>query len=105
MIIKIWNTDTGSLIRTLTGHSILPVCSLAVLKNGHLASGSSDGTIKIWNANDGSLIRTLTGHNGSVNALAVLPNGYLASGSGDKDNKIKIVFYLFLCFFINLEFT
>jgi WD40 repeat protein len=46
--IKIWNTDTGSEIRTLTGHTDW-VYSLAVLPNGYLASGSQDKTIKIWN--------------------------------------------------------
>ena len=46
--IKIWDTDTGSLIKTLTGHTDR-VFSLAVLPNGFLASGSHDNTIKIWN--------------------------------------------------------
>jgi WD40 repeat protein len=44
--IKIWNADTGSLIRTLTGHTN-NVWSLAVLQNGYLASCSDDTTIKI----------------------------------------------------------
>ena len=58
------------------------IFSLAVLKNGDLASGSIDETIKVWNADDGSLIRTLE-HSGDVSALAVLQNGFLVSGSQD----------------------
>ena len=45
--IKIWDTNTGSLKRTLVGHTGY-VWSLAVLQNGDLASGSWDNTIKIW---------------------------------------------------------
>jgi WD40 repeat protein len=84
--IKIWNSNDGSLIRTLPVNSI--VYSLAVLPNGYLVSGSFDTTIKMWNTADGSLIRTLTGHSWSVRSLAVLPNGYLASGSEDRTIRI-----------------
>ena len=45
--IKIWNTDTGSVLKTLTGHSGW-VSSIVVLPNGNLASGSIDRTIIIW---------------------------------------------------------
>ena len=73
--IKIWDTDTGALIRTLLDHSD-NVNSIAVLNNGKLASGSKDNTIKIWNKDTGSLISTLLGHLDWVIAVAVLPNGY-----------------------------
>jgi WD40 repeat protein len=45
--IKIWDSSTWELKRTLTGHNN-SVWSLAVLQNGDLASGSADKTIKIW---------------------------------------------------------
>jgi phospholipase A-2-activating protein len=45
--IKIWDSSTWELKRTLTGH-ISYVTSLAVLQNGDLASGSYDQTLKIW---------------------------------------------------------
>jgi len=45
--IRIWDSSTGSLKRTLTSHSSY-VNTLAVLQNGALASGSFDNTIKIW---------------------------------------------------------
>ena len=50
--IKIWNSSTGLLKRTLIGHTSW-VSSLAVLQNGHLASGSADRTIKIWDRSNG----------------------------------------------------
>ena len=62
---------------------------LFLLRNGHLASGSSDTTIKIWNVEgDGQLVRPLTGHTSYVYSLVLLRNGHLASGS--HDNTIKI---------------
>ena len=81
--IKIWNSLDGSLIRTLTGHTDA-VFSLAVLRNGFLASGGGfdDCTIKIWNTHTGSLERTLTGHSEGVTSLALLKNGNLATGDG-----------------------
>ena len=45
--IKIWNTNDGSLIKSLHGH-YGAVLSLTFLLDGSLASGSADKTIKIW---------------------------------------------------------
>ena len=78
---------TGLIIKTLTGHTN-EVLSLAVLRDGTLASGSSDKTIRIWNVTSGLTIKTLTGHTNSVSSLAVLQDGTLASGSAD--NTIRI---------------
>lgn len=45
--IYIWNSNNGSLVGTLSGHTG-PINTLIVLTNGHLVSGSSDKKIKIW---------------------------------------------------------
>ncbi len=55
--IKLWNKNTGDLLRTLTGHGDR-VTSFAFDANDMLASGSWDGTIKLWNKNTGDLLRT-----------------------------------------------
>jgi WD40 repeat protein len=80
--IYIRDTHIGSLITTLSGHGDA-VLALVELRNGNLASGSSDKTIKIWNADDWSLERTLDEPHecAEVLSLAVLKNGLLASGS------------------------
>ena len=49
------------------------------MKNGHLASGDSDGIINIWNTGSGGLIRTL--NCSRLRSLVVLENGYLVCGS------------------------
>ena len=95
--IYLWDldTDTGSHLRTLEGHtsyapaaySRLPVgvTSVAFSPDGQrLASGGGyeDRTIRLWNPYTGSHLRTLEGHKGSVTSVAFSPDGQiLASGS------------------------
>ena len=45
--IKLWNKNTGGLLRTLSGNGNW-VWSTAFDSNDILASGSEDGTIKLW---------------------------------------------------------
>ena len=58
--IRLWNPNTGTHIRALTGHTS-SVISVAFNQNILLASGSADYTIKLWNTDTGALVRTLTG--------------------------------------------
>jgi hypothetical protein len=81
---KIWNLQTGELIRTFYGH-LYEVSCVAINPNGKiLASGSSDKKIKLWNLETGQEISTLKGHSGLIRSLAFSPDGEtLVSGSGD----------------------
>lgn len=88
--IKLWNTQTGEVICTLTGHND-SVHSVNFSPDGKmLVSGSSDRTIKLWNTqnleNCQSIqqgVRTLNGHNESVNSVSFSLDGkMLVSGSG-----------------------
>ena len=83
-MIKVWNTNDGSLIRNLIGHESA-VMNLAVLDNGFLASGSFDLTIKVWNTTNGTVEKSLTDRYDTVLGLAVLKNGYLAASYGNFD--------------------
>src|SRR3990170_8797570 len=86
--IKIWNAETGELIRTLLGHtnSVWSVCFSS--DNKQIVSGSCDRSIKIWNAETGELIRTLLGHTATVTSVCFSSNNKQII-SGGCDNSIK----------------
>jgi ribosome assembly protein 4 len=80
--VKLWNTRTGSSIRTLSGH-IDSVESIQWSGEGFLYSASRDRTIKMWNVDRGILVRTLQGHGHRVNTLALSSEGVLRAGPFD----------------------
>ena len=45
--IQIWEPTTGVLVRKIEGHTGI-ISHLAVLKDGRIVSGDSDGFIKVW---------------------------------------------------------
>jgi WD40 repeat protein len=55
--IKKRNIDSGTVKRTLSGHTDF-VYGLILVANGDLVSGFVDKIIKIWNVEDGTIIRT-----------------------------------------------
>ena len=66
--------------------------SLAVLKNGLLASGADDFTLKIWNLSSETLLHTFDksngGHSNQIRRLVVIKDNFLVSASLDKSIKI-----------------
>ncbi len=87
--IKLWDVNTGQLIRTLLGHS-WSVVAVAFSPDGEtLISGSWDKTVKLWKVSTGQEIATLSGHLDSISAVAISPIAQLiASGSRDKTIKL-----------------
>jgi WD40 repeat protein len=87
--IRIWNLDTGVVVKELVGH-IADVTSLVLLEDGQfLISGSQDKTIKLWDVARGELLSTMTGHNDLVDSIVVSPDGkYLVSGGNSPDIKV-----------------
>ena len=83
--IKIWNIDTGKLIRTLHGHT----SGIRALQfdSTKLISGSMDKTLKVWNWRTGECLSTYTGHSGGIIGLH-FDNQLLASGSVDHSVRI-----------------
>ncbi|HYP00001.1 MAG TPA: hypothetical protein VER76_07400, partial [Pyrinomonadaceae bacterium] len=79
--VRLWNADTGSQLRALTGHTE-QVNAVAFSPDDKLvASGSNDGTVKLWAADTGAELRTLEWSIGTVLAVAFSPDGkVLASG-------------------------
>lgn len=83
--VKIWNIETGEVVRTLRGHT--SAVRTLQFDDSKLISGSFDKTIKIWNWQTGECLSTLQCHSEGV--LSVHFDGCtLASGSVDKSVKV-----------------
>ncbi|AFY80064.1 serine/threonine-protein kinase [Oscillatoria acuminata] len=92
--IKIWNLETGTLIRTLTDHSDAGemVSSVAIAPNGTLLVSSSNGyggTIKIWNLATGELLYTIAGASFGISSIAISPDSQLLA-SGSEEGNIQL---------------
>jgi F-box/WD-40 domain protein MET30 len=83
--IKIWNIETGKVLRTLRGHT--GAIRALQFDDSKLISGSFDKTIKIWNWQTGECVSTLSCHNEGV-VTVHFDGGILASGSIDRTVKI-----------------
>ena len=72
--IKLWDTSSGKLIRTLEGHTDSIHMNLELINNGQLLiSGGSntDKTIKTWNWQTGECLST-TNTNEDMRSFALL---------------------------------
>ncbi len=91
--VRVWDLATGTLVRTLTGHTdgvTDGVEAVAVTPDGRqIVSGARDNTMRVWDLATGTLVRTLTGHTSTVWAVAVTPDGrQIVSGSWD--NTVRV---------------
>lgn len=87
--IIVWHTSSGKHRNTLSGHTG-SVRSLALNKEGLLASSSFDGTVKLWQVDksEAQYLSTLYGHTHWVWSTASGPAGLLVSGSHDGSVKL-----------------
>ena len=89
---RLWDTDTGALIRTLAGHTG-SVNSVTFSPDGNsIATGSGNWwgrTVRLWDAHTGHLIHTLNWHTGGVKSVAFSPDGNKIASDGD-DNTFRL---------------
>lgn len=90
--IKIWDAESGNIIKTLYGH-FSDVSSLKfTLDQKYIISGSWDKTIRIWEFPLGNLVSTLKGHRSWVRSIGISnDNKFIASGSGDTRNEDYVI--------------
>ena len=87
--VKVWNAQTGAVVRTLTGHEG-SVQGVAYSPDGrHIASTSADGTVRVWDAQTGAVVRTLIGHDGRFPGVAYSPDGRQIASAG-ADGTVKM---------------
>ncbi|MDZ7960667.1 MAG: WD40 repeat domain-containing protein [Aulosira sp. DedQUE10] len=84
--VKLWNPDTGKLIRTFTGQA----WAVNFSPDGQiLASGSQNGTLNLWNVSTGELIRTLQ-HSEPVIDVVFSPDGQTLASGLDQGANIRL---------------
>lgn len=84
--LKIWNTSTGRVLRTLPcGYAL----SLAWLPDdNHVLVGCKDGSLKTYNIPSGTQLEDIAAHQGPIWSVVVHPTGTSClTASGDKDVK------------------
>jgi WD40 repeat protein len=75
---------TGTLVRTLAGHSAAVSCVTFSADGTRIASVSDDDTIKLWETATGQELLTLKGHTPGLLGVAFSPDGgWLASANRD----------------------
>jgi len=83
--LKVWCAVTGSLIRTLIGHTGGVWSSH--LKDSTVVSGSTDRTLRVWNADTGECLFVLQGHTSTVRCLAMHQDSIV---SGSRDGTLRV---------------
>ena len=84
--LKVWSSESGRCLRTLTGHTG-GVWSSQLSPHNIIISGSTDRTLKVWSAFDGTCLHTLYGHTSTVRCMALYENQVV---SGSRDATLRV---------------
>ena len=84
--VRLWDVETGNLLKTLKGHTSNEVESVNFSPDGKtIVSSGRDRGVRLWDANTGNLLKTLTGHTDWISSTSFSPDSKtIVSGSWDK---------------------
>lgn len=85
-VVRQWCSRTGSLLKTLVGHSSAVNCLLGL--DGGCVSGSEDAQLMVWREGDGG-VECVRRHGAGVRCLALVqPHNLLLSGGADGEIRL-----------------
>jgi WD40 repeat protein len=88
-LIKLWDVETGKLLRDLKDHSDAVYCVRFSPDGKLLASAGADRAVKVWDVASGKRLFTLSESTDWVYAVAWSPDGkHLAAGGVDKSIRV-----------------
>ncbi|SCZ88541.1 BZ3500_MvSof-1268-A1-R1_Chr2-1g04478 [Microbotryum saponariae] len=86
-IVRLFDVETGTILKTFTGHS-LSISSVMFNPLGNLiVSGSKDSNVRFWDSVSGLCIRTLNAQLGEVTSVD-MSDSYLLTSS--RDNSVRL---------------
>lgn len=92
---RLWDTATGTLRVSFTGHPA-PVRAVAFspVAGSTFATGDQDGAVRLWDTSatggTDTPMATLTGHTGAAMALAFSPDGQTLATAGYDDKTVRL---------------
>lgn len=88
-LVLILDTETGSTVTTLAGHSAYAGVIAYDAENDRMALGGTDGTVKVWGMFERQSLVTLNAHSAPITALAFASDGtQLVTTSGDGTGRV-----------------
>ncbi|KAG1740572.1 quinon protein alcohol dehydrogenase-like superfamily [Suillus lakei] len=81
--VKLWDVDTGKIIKTWRGHTDRVVSVCWSPDRGRVVSGSLDGTFRVWNVKSGETILGPINAGNAVHTVCYSPDGKMIATGGD----------------------
>ena len=95
-IVKLWDTESGALLRTFEGHSDW-VRSVALSEDGKRAlSGSDDRTVKLWDTQTARIVAAFSTDT-SVHVSALSVANALTIAASDQSGRVHFLRLLDYC--------